>query len=155
MSSSEVSSWILVLEVTKANSRTGEIHSIYRWFSGLTQLYDHFCVLKSRVSVDQSMVIENRRWILHNCLVARPHHRAPQALPEPYSKPATFRFLTSVSLIRLPVFCGQLWLLGRLMFSGIQMMAVPTDANLANHALSEESTYRFHAFSADDAVTLV
>jgi len=41
------------------------------------------------------------------------------------------------------------------MFSGIQMMAVPTDTNLANHALSEESTYRFHAFSADDAVTLV
>ncbi|KAL9712564.1 hypothetical protein Ac2012v2_003801 [Leucoagaricus gongylophorus] len=40
------------------------------------------------------------------------------------------------------------------MFSGIQMMAVPTDTNLANHALSEESTYRFHAFSADDAVTL-
>jgi len=35
------------------------------------------------------------------------------------------------------------------------MMAVPTDANLANHALSEENTYRFHTFSADDAITLV
>jgi len=31
------------------------------------------------------------------------------------------------------------------MFSGIQIMAVPTDANLANHALSEENTYRFHS----------
>ncbi len=35
------------------------------------------------------------------------------------------------------------------------MMAVPTDANLATQALSEEGTYRFHAFSADDAITLV
>lgn len=34
------------------------------------------------------------------------------------------------------------------------MMAVPTDANLATQALSEEKTYRFQAFSADDAITL-
>jgi len=41
------------------------------------------------------------------------------------------------------------------MFSGIQMTAVPTDANLANNALLEENTYRFQAFSAEDAITLV
>ncbi|KXN87960.1 hypothetical protein AN958_07970 [Leucoagaricus sp. SymC.cos] len=40
------------------------------------------------------------------------------------------------------------------MFNGIHMMAVPTDANLATQALSEESTYRFQAFSTDDAITL-
>ncbi|KAJ3561156.1 hypothetical protein NP233_g10368 [Leucocoprinus birnbaumii] len=34
------------------------------------------------------------------------------------------------------------------------MMTVPTDANLATQALEEESTYRFQAFSVDDAVTL-
>jgi hypothetical protein len=41
------------------------------------------------------------------------------------------------------------------MFNAIQMMAAPTEANLATQALSEERTYRFHAFSADDAITLV
>lgn len=41
------------------------------------------------------------------------------------------------------------------MFSGIHMMTVPSDANLASHALAEEGSYRFHAFSADDAITLV
>lgn len=31
----------------------------------------------------------------------------------------------------------------------------PSDAELANHTLSEEGTYRFPSFSASDAVTLV
>jgi len=34
------------------------------------------------------------------------------------------------------------------------MMAVPPDANLAAQALTDESNYRFRAFSADDAITL-
>jgi hypothetical protein len=40
------------------------------------------------------------------------------------------------------------------MFSGIHEMA-PTDAELATQALAEEGNYRFPAFDAADAVTLV
>ena len=40
------------------------------------------------------------------------------------------------------------------MFSGIHEMA-PTDAELATQALAEEGSYRFPAFTAADAVTLV
>lgn len=40
------------------------------------------------------------------------------------------------------------------MFSGIHEMA-PTDADLATQALAEEGNYRFPAFDAADAVTLV
>lgn len=41
------------------------------------------------------------------------------------------------------------------MFNGMHMVAVSTDVNLATQTLTEESSYRFHAFSADDAITLV
>jgi hypothetical protein len=41
------------------------------------------------------------------------------------------------------------------MFNGMQMVAVSTDVNLATQALTEENSYRFRAFSADDAITLV
>lgn len=40
------------------------------------------------------------------------------------------------------------------MFSGIHEMA-PSDAELATQALAEEGNYRFPAFDAADAVTLV
>ena len=40
------------------------------------------------------------------------------------------------------------------MFSGILEMS-PTDAELATQALTEEGNYRFPAFTAADAVTLV
>ncbi|KAF7776291.1 hypothetical protein Agabi119p4_4684 [Agaricus bisporus var. burnettii] len=40
------------------------------------------------------------------------------------------------------------------MFNGMHMVAVSTDVNLATQTLTEESSYRFHAFSADDAITL-
>ncbi|KAG9317169.1 hypothetical protein JVU11DRAFT_1361 [Chiua virens] len=39
------------------------------------------------------------------------------------------------------------------MFSSIHAM-IPSDADIANQALKEESTYRFSTFSATDAVTL-
>ncbi|KAH7888051.1 hypothetical protein F5I97DRAFT_1805901 [Phlebopus sp. FC_14] len=39
------------------------------------------------------------------------------------------------------------------MFSSIQAI-IPSDAELANQALSDESKYRFQSFSAGDAVTL-
>ena len=41
------------------------------------------------------------------------------------------------------------------MFNGIYSHnAAPTDAELASQALNEESTYRFPAFTCNDAVTL-
>jgi len=40
------------------------------------------------------------------------------------------------------------------MFNGLYTMP-PTDADIATQTLSEEGNYRFSAFSASDAVTLV
>ena len=40
------------------------------------------------------------------------------------------------------------------MFNAFQNPAPPSDAEIAGQALNEESTYRFQAFSANDAVTL-
>ncbi|KAI0736111.1 hypothetical protein C8Q72DRAFT_802791 [Fomitopsis betulina] len=40
------------------------------------------------------------------------------------------------------------------MFNGFHTPMPPTDAELASQALTEESTYRFRSFNANDAVTL-
>jgi len=105
------------------------------WYSGKVRVIQ-------RDNCRRSLKMEDRQ----SCLIARYHHCVPHTI---------LHFLRRLDSLHSCLLLLALAYSVDSMFSGIQIMAVPIDANLANHALSEENTYRFHTFSADDAITLV